>query len=233
VNLRLAATRVAAEHSGRTGMKISAILVLVATLAVAVITGALHNFISVPYETDITGQGTKLVGALFVVTVFVERSTAVIASIWFDQAIKIAEVKENFAYTEFTRKGKLKEDLDRFQNATISRIETEAQRNRLKSYLALIMALFVSSVGVRTLENLQVLPGVCSTTSLSANCLSTTQLGLYRSVDILITTGLIAGGSAGIAALADLLKKGIEKTAQRIIASWPGPKFEIVASSDD
>jgi len=213
-------------------MKISATVVLVATLAVAVIVG-LHQFIGVPYAEDIAGQGTKLIGALFVVTVFVERSTAVIASIWFDEAIRIAEAKENFAYIDCSEKGKLKEDVGLFRKAIVTRIETEAQRNRFKNYLALIIALLVSSVGVRTLENLQALPGLCPATPASAICISTTQLGLYRSVDILITTGLIAGGSAGIAALANLLKTGLDKTKQRIVASWPSPKFEKVASSDD
>jgi hypothetical protein len=201
-------------------MKTSAIVLLLVSLAIAAVAGSLYQFIGIPYAQDVSSEATKLVGALFVVTVFVERSTAVLASIWFGETIRIAEARENLAYEDFDRKEGSNEASKSVAEATIDRVRVEAQQDRLKAHAALVIALFVSSAGVRTLEKLQDLPSMHPGPT-------PTQLGLYHSVDILITAGLIAGGSAGISALADLLRKIMNKTKQRVTASWPSPKRDV------
>ena len=195
-------------------MKTSGVVVLLVSLAIAVIAGGLCQFVGVPYAADPLAEGTKLVSALFVVTVFVERSTAVLASIWFEEKIRIAEAREYLARDELDRNKDSDQATKAIAEATIARVCLEAKQDQLKAYAALIIAFFVGAAGVRTLEKLQDLKNMTPAPT-------ATQLGLYHSVDILITAGLIAGGSAGISALADLLKKYINKTKQQIVASWP------------
>lgn len=198
-------------------MKMSAVVVLFLSLTIAVIAGGIYQFVGIPYAQDVSGEATKLVAALFVVTVFVERSTAVLASIWFGETVRIAEAQEYLAREELDRKEGSDEATRVVAKATVARVGAEAQQDRLKVYAALMIAFFVSAAGVRTLEKLQDLEHMSPVPT-------ATQLGLYHSVDILITAGLIVGGSAGISAITDLLKKFINKTKQQIVASWPGPK---------
>jgi hypothetical protein len=200
-------------------MNMSAVVVLLASLAIAVIAGGAYQFLGIPYAQDVSGEATKLVAALFVVTVFVERSTAVLASIWFGETVRKAEALEFLAREELDRKEGSDEAAKVVAETTVARVGVEAQQDRLKAYAALIIAFFVSAAGVRTLEKLQDLKNMSPAPT-------ATQLGLYHSVDIVITAGLIAGGSAGISAIADLLKKFINKTKQQIVASWPGLKHD-------
>jgi hypothetical protein len=198
-------------------MKTSALVLLPVSLAIAVIAGGVYQFVGIPYAQDVSAEATKLVAALFVVTVFVERSTAVLASIWFGEKVRIAEAREYLAREELDSKERSDAATRVVADATVSRVVVEAQQDQLKAYAALIIAFFVSAAGVRTLEKLQDLKDM----SPAPNA---TQLGLYHSVDIVITAGLIAGGSAGISAIADLLKKFINKTKQQIVVSWPSSR---------
>ncbi len=184
------------------------LFVLVVVLG-ATLPGWAFNFIGIPYLNDIVDEATKLVGALVVVTTFVERSTAVLGSIWYGEAIAVANAKAAVAELAFAAKpGDAKEQLD-LEAAWSALAKLEADKSKLRAYFALFIGLAVSAAGVRTLERLQDLAAV-------TRALSPSQLGFYHSTDILITAGLIAGGSAGIAAITALIGKLIERTRNKI-----------------
>lgn len=168
---------------------------------------AKSGFAGISYKNDIVTVGSSLIGSLFVVTVFVERSTAVLNSIWFSDALQRAEALEGICRIAWCQSnylnGQLRTDLDKAATALAA---VEAERDTAQAISAFFIALFVSAAGVRTLEFLQNLP----------TPLPQSQLDLYHLTDIMLTAGLIAGGSAGIAALTDLLRKYIESTKAKI-----------------
>lgn len=167
------------------------------------------NFGGIPYQDDIVGEATKLVGALVVVTTFVERSTAVLGSIWYGQALAAANAKAAVAELAFEAKPDAAEERKDLKEAWTELARHEADKSKLRAHIALFIGLAVSAAGVRTLEHLQDLAAV-------KNPLSSSQLGFYHSTDILITAGLIAGGSAGIAAITALIGRLIDRTRIKV-----------------
>ena len=182
---------------------------IVVACAVAAVGGGLLHFVGINYRNDIVGEATKLVGALTVITTFVERSTAVLGTIWFGEQIAVARARTEVA-EQLVRVDPADERLrHELLSSSVDLAQREADKARMRTWAALFIALLVSAAGVRTLERLQNLEAVAAS-------LSVLQLGVYRSTDILITAGLIAGGSAGIAAIADLIAKLIQKTKEKL-----------------
>jgi hypothetical protein len=185
---------------------------IITLVAAFVVIGAVAyaGFVGVPYQDDIFSAGTKLVGALFVVTVFVERSTAMLNSIWYGEAVRKAEAEEEVSESELKRTSATDADRQAALAARNSAIEElarlDAVQDRVRMIAGFFIALFVSAAGVRTLEGLQTLP----------KSLPPSQLGVYHAIDMLITAGLIAGGSEGIHAIADLLGRYVQATRQRL-----------------
>lgn len=190
-------------------MSTKALFFLVLFVLGAILAGWSFNFVGIPYLNDIVGEATKLVGALVVVTTFVERSTAVLGSIWYGDAIARANVKaavSEMAFAADPAASNLRQELE---EAWGELAKHEADKSKLRAYFALFIGLAVSAAGVRTLERLQDLATVKAT-------LSAAQLGFYHSIDILVTAGLIAGGSAGIAAITALIGRLIVRTKDKI-----------------
>jgi hypothetical protein len=177
--------------------------------AVAAVGGSVLHFVGINYRNDIVGEATKLVGALTVITTFVERSTAVLGTIWFEDRIAVARARVAVAEQLARDDPAAEEHREELRASAVAFAQLEAEKARMRAWAALFIALLVSAVGVRTLERLQNLEGVAAS-------LSVLQLGLYRSTDILITAGLIAGGSAGIAAIAGLIARLIHNTGLRL-----------------
>jgi hypothetical protein len=186
------------------------VVYLAAAVALAALAAYL-GLVDIPYQPDVMSAGTRVVGALFVVTVFVERSTAVLNSIWYGEARRLAEAHEALEMRRWL--ATMTEPGEPPPAALVAAIDAlvriESQQDRARLIAGFILALFVSAVGARTLEALQILPG----------SLSPFQLGLYRATDIILTAGLIAGGSNGIHAIAGLLGSYVRVIRMRLMRS--------------
>jgi hypothetical protein len=222
------------------------IIACAALLAVAVFTGA-----SPARATgDTFAKATELLTGLLVVTLFLERSLAVINDVWLGEEREAAEIKVRHAKDEldFVRKGLEREkvtrdalmlevarsgDLDslnqessaikllngeiktretgdrlfaeRLGAATVALSGVETRRADLRLRAGFVFALIISAVGVRTLAPLFTLGSV-----------GTEQSYAFRATDILLTAGLIAGGSTGINAIAELLGKYIDASRKKV-----------------
>lgn len=130
-----------------------------------------------PYKQPILESALSVVTSLFVVALLIERSLAIVNSlIWGEEQRKVELQLVD---------GKDKAD------ARKSLAEVMAKKERLRLLLGFVAALFVSAVGIRTLQGL---------VELSAPS------ALFYPVDVLLTAGLLAGGSNGLAFLIQFLK---------------------------
>jgi hypothetical protein len=91
------------------------------------------------------------------------------------------------------------------ETATEEQAEIERRQTELRLRLGFVFALIVSAVGVRVLAPLFTLASS-----------GTEQSYAFRATDIVLTAGLIAGGSAGINAIAELLGKYIEASRRKV-----------------
>lgn len=222
------------------------IIACAALLVVAVFTRAS------PASTtgDTVAKATELLASLLVVTLFLERSLAVINDIWLGEEREAAGINVQHAKDEldFGRKGlerekvrrealmlevarsgdldslnqdssaikllngeiKAREDgdrlfVDRLGAATLALSKVETRRADLRLRIGFVFALIISAVGIRTLAPLFTLDSV-----------DTEQSYAFRAADILLTAGLIAGGSTGINAIAELLGKYVEASRKKV-----------------
>jgi hypothetical protein len=82
----------------------------------------------------------------------------------------------------------------------------EAKRSRAKLVFGFIVALFVSAVGVRTLQSM-----------FDVSNLSRDQTGILQAVDILLTAAVLAGGTSAISAITDLLGTYVNASRKRAL----------------
>ena len=92
------------------------------------------------------------------------------------------------------------------EGATTTLTSIEAKQDRLRLEFGFLFSLLISAVGVRTLEALL---------DVHAAGLSNHQAGAFRVADILLTAGLITGGSSGINSIADLIGTYVEASRKR------------------
>ena len=90
--------------------------------------------------------------------------------------------------------------------ATATLTSIEAKQDRLRLEFGFLFSLFISAVGVRTLDALL---------DVGAAGLANHQAGAFLVADILLTAGLIAGGSSGISSIADLIGTYVESSRKR------------------
>ena len=106
---------------------------------------------------------------------------------------------------------KSREDADltfvaKLNEATAAQVKVEMQQADLRLRLGFVFALVISAVGVRALAPLFTLAST-----------SAEQSYAFRAIDVVLTAGLIAGGSAGINTIADLLGRYIEASRRKAI----------------
>ncbi|WP_143292427.1 hypothetical protein [Burkholderia pseudomallei] len=172
---------------------------------------AYKRFTGIPYQIDMIGAATQLAGALFVVTLFVERSTAVLNSIWFSESIRQAKAIKSVEMTQWISAESRHETLPTPLLKSIEALtRIEAQQEKVRSGAGFIIATFVSAAGVRTLQFLQILPAANSSEVQSF------QYAVYHAADILITAGLISGGSNGLHNIIDLLSNYVATTKEKL-----------------
>jgi hypothetical protein len=102
-----------------------------------------------------------------------------------------------------TLRAKTDELSQEVQAATESLTATEGKQDRLRLGLGFLFAVVISAAGVRTLAELVSLPT------------GGFQLGLFQAADVLLTAGILAGGSTGINSIADLIGSYVDAARQR------------------
>lgn len=159
--------------------------VLLAVLALSAFPPANHPPLT--FQDDMPKAGVAVATALLVVTLFVERSMAAFNALIFGE-------KERAAMLRL-----LADPYDRDGRSELA--EVLEWKERLRLVLSFAVGLFVATAGVRTLAGLFKL--------------TKDPAALFHNVDILLTAGLIAGGSNGLAFLIQALKGVIQANAPK------------------
>ena len=180
---------------GMWGLHLIILLVLVVIVAISVSRFSLTGALKLNAEFKFDDYSTLFVN-LFFITIIVERFIEVFNSIW-------------------RRKGRL-EHTRAVENAQNDREKVDAQRaldayrartQTLAMYSGFAIGIIVGIAGVRILKLL------FDTTSLTGD-----QETLFHAMDILLTAGLVAGGSKGINAVTSLFGKYLEASRQQAAA---------------
>lgn len=159
------------------------------------------------YKEDMFTEGAKVAGALFVVAVFLERSLAVVNGLWASEPARRARAR-----------------LVRGGSGALAQLqEIDTSKERVRLALGFVAALFVSAAGVRTLEGLMAAPT------------GGDQRTLFYGVDMLLTAGLLAGGSNGLALIIDVLKAQAEAALLRfrLAAAPEGLRAQVLEGPPD
>jgi len=152
----------------------------------------------VHWADDPLNNAVKVATPLFVVAVFLERALSVLNDLLFGQtsietrsrlrvALLTADAGPDVARAQF--------DLDTIDD----------QKQRVRLALGFVIASLISGAGVRTLAGLVAIFPVVAAGSKVGN-----QQALLDTMDVILTAGLLAGGSNGIAIIIDLLRGRID-----------------------
>lgn len=128
-----------------------------------------------PYKENMLEAAAGVATALFAVAVFMERGLAVLNSLLFADEHRVASVLAADADPAVAATGAVKLN------------EVMSKRERLRLLIGFIVGIFISAAGIRTLAGL-----VSSATHAD---------WLFEPMDVLLTAGLLAGGSNGLALL--------------------------------
>jgi hypothetical protein len=184
-------------------MKSLWILTAIFIVAFAALMG-IWKFAAVPFVADVPTAATKVVASLLVVTALTERSLAAINAAVFGKPKKLLEA--DLRNLELDREHDVVpvEDFQVAANKVRFRLaEIGAEEESIRIAIGFAFAVLVSTAGVRALSALVMFDG--------ANGLENgIQKSLAHIVDILVTAGLIAGGSNGLAELLKIIKEGLK-----------------------
>lgn len=192
------------------------------------------------FKPDILSQVMpSLLAGLLAVATISERAIAVVNDIWFgaqhteaEDNVRLANRKLQAANADVRAAKELAKDAVLAKNneffttkaSTLSaetatttyaeEIKTSEQNlasvkgdeSRTRLSLGFIISLIVSAVGIRTLESL-----------LNVDHLSHQQHYIFRCVDILLTAGVLTGGTSGINAITDLLGTYVGASRKRAL----------------
>jgi hypothetical protein len=183
----------------------------IAVVAIAAIVAVASPKPGLSYQDDMLKAGTAVATALFVVALFVERSTGVIYALIFGEGERNAHLALTLATDGKARKDDARTLADEL-----------GFKERFRILLGFGTGLFVSIAGVRTLAGLVKLDAptgfatACGQTGGTEACRQAvlelvTSARLFNVVDVLLTAGLVAGGSNGIAFIIRALKEMMSK----------------------
>lgn len=168
------------------------------TVVVVCAIALIANFPALKFVSSPLQAAQSVVSALLAVTLLIERSLAAINAGLFAEergSAKTLSVVANAAVRENHPQA-----FTMLQAAAGAQAAQLAQEDKIKIYLGFVFALLLSAFGVRTLEPLfQAFPTPCVLTCAF-------QHDVLRSLDILLTAGLITGGSKGLNDLLTALK---------------------------
>jgi hypothetical protein len=160
------------------------------------------------FAGNITEEAPKVVTSLTVIAIFMERALAVINSAWLGEQSERARAAVRAAVAA---KGpglvERSEAYGMLRAALMTEAELEARKRRLRVVIGFLFGLVISAAGIRTLAGLAI-P--------QAQVPVTPDVDLFNFVDIILTAGLLAGGSEGMAKLATLIRAAVERTTDRL-----------------
>jgi hypothetical protein len=215
-------------------------LTAVAVVAVAVsLSGAYYVAAPLSFKKDIlTEVMPSVVSGLIAIAAITERATAVLNDIWLgparaeaEDSVRLANRKIEAANAQAQRNNALAQEAVRTSNNAfftafasvlsgpdISALAADVKssedqlssvqktENRSRLALSFIVALLVSALGVRTLQSL-----------LDASSVTGFALYAFRFVDIVLTAGVLTGGTSGISAITDLLGTYVNASRKRAL----------------
>jgi hypothetical protein len=132
------------------------------------------------------------------------RDTLIREAIRAGSTAALTQVSAEVSGTETRTLEATKTALADLKSADEDLLKVEAKQSRARLYFGFAVALLVSAVGVRTLQSM-----------LDVTALSHEQKGVFHAVDILLTAGLLAGGTSAISAVADLLGTYVSASRKR------------------
>jgi hypothetical protein len=157
----------------------------------------------------------SLLGTLFVVTLFVERAQEVILTNWRAFGSEALDLKRNGLRSRIARIEQRADpsdehELREFQNQLaaldLEKLRYRAQTRIYALRIGIVMGVAVSLAGVRTLGALMPEP-------IWAEFALAQQL-IFHTLDIVITGGVIAGGSDGVHKMAELYRVTVESRSR-------------------
>jgi len=182
-----------------------AVLVSIASAVAAVWAVGQFEFAAVAFVADVPTAAIKVVTSLLILTLLIERSLAIINTTLFGREkrkLEDALRKVKFDFEVDLEAGKDPGDVKGAAWGALKALREIADKEeKLRIVIAVPVAFFLSAVGVRTLSALMMINGVAAE-SIQGQAL----LG----ADIVLTAGLIAGGSNGLAQLLKLINDALK-----------------------
>jgi len=182
-----------------------AVLVGIASAVAAVWAVGQFKFAAVAFVADVPTAAIKVVTSLLILTLLIERSLAIINTTLFGREkrkLEDALRKVKFDFEVDLEAGKDPGDVKGAAWGALKALREIADKEeKLRIVIAVPVAFFLSAVGVRTLSALMMINGVAAE-SIQGQAL----LG----ADIVLTAGLIAGGSNGLAQLLKLINDALK-----------------------
>jgi len=176
-------------------------LPLIIAISVLVL-GIMLNSNQASFKAFQPSEVLQLLAGIFLIALFMERALEVFITTWRgpeaaqndlslkkskDRIIKL-EKMGNVQADKIQKK--LKTERDSLENARVKRARYKSQTQRIALWTSLIFGLLISAIGFRALQSIvdiEAWKGIIGN-----------QLKAFYFVDILLTGGLIAGGSDGI-----------------------------------
>jgi uncharacterized membrane protein YqjE len=152
----------------------------------------------VGFKTLDGGDVVDLLTPLFVIALFLERAQEVFVSAWREPQRKEAEA--HIAALEAVQ------DAAGARAAGVQLAEYKAQTQRVAFLFRFLVAMAISTVGVRSLEHLVAMPPLDGSVQRTA----------FTVIDIVLTAAIIGGGSDGIHKLVSVITDFLDSTRQRI-----------------
>ena len=160
----------------------------------------------------------QLLGLLFLITLFQERTLEVIVITWWGPSEarlenqiqrhqrKISELKDVEEEGDVDETA-LEQELKNLEDTRERQTENKSKKQRFALLTSLSLGLLISAVGIRTLGSI--------VDRNALNEISRLQSFAFRVVDVLLTGGVIAGGSEGIHKIANIYNAFTENAASK------------------
>lgn len=172
---------------------------------------------TISFEDDLQSKTADLLTNLGVLLIVVERALEIYTNIWrrSDRAKYAQDLSSAEEYLKDCKSADQTTSTDATKQAVIDAMNSrDNKKKELEDYRAetgkltirasLIIGIVISAIGFRVLEFLFI-----------ADALTGIQLQLFNYVDILLSAGVLAGGSAGIHTLTSTLGQFFESTKQK------------------
>lgn len=156
----------------------------------------------------------QLLGILFVIALFLERSLDVFLTTWragHSEKLysKIEEHEKQIKKLESNNQTKNSKAIERLKidlnNLKFEKLDYSSKTRNIAMWSGLLCGILISAAGLRTLQSFVEFE----------NDINWFQQDLFHFLDVLLTGGLIAGGSDSIHKLTELYRSFVEKTTEK------------------